>query len=106
MHWFHQIPPNVQLAVKYVVLARLALLVPMARARVLLFALANVYLMRAWFQGPRPFVYAMATTLVCYALTRLFARRDGAVPWVAFAFPILTLIFVRYLSPSIGDGDR
>src|SRR4051812_29550910 len=41
------------------------------------------------------FLAYMLAICACYLLTRLFASKDGSLPWLAFAAPIALLIGVR-----------
>jgi len=89
--------------VVYLLVGRGALALPRGAARDWAFAAVNVAAVAAlcygslpahsWFLG----VY-MALVIVQWALTRALAHREGAVPWVAFGFPIVVLAAVKYVA--------
>ena len=48
----------------------------------------------------------LGLVLTCYAALRLFVRRPGALPWLAFFTPILFLILIRYVPASVYGGPH
>ncbi len=88
--------------VVYLLAGRGALALPRGAGRDWAFAAVNVAAVGglcyatldryAWFLG----VY-LALVIVEWALTRALARKAGALPWVAFGFPIAVLALIKYL---------
>jgi membrane protein involved in D-alanine export len=88
--------------VVYLIAGRGALALPRGAARDWAFATVNVATVAVlcyatlapytWFLG----VY-LGLVVVQWALTRALAHRPGAVPWIAFGFPIAVLLAVKYV---------
>ncbi len=87
----------------YLLVGRAALALPRGTARDWAFAIVNVAAVLAlcyvtlapdapWFLAAY-----MAVVVVEWALTRALARREGALPWLAIAFPITALVGVKYV---------
>jgi D-alanyl-lipoteichoic acid acyltransferase DltB (MBOAT superfamily) len=93
----------------YLAGARLALALPdRLRLRSILFALVNLSAVVAIWQvptesSPRTMAARMgaylAVALVHYVLVAKLARAPGRWPWVAFAFPIVLLVALKYAAP-------
>ncbi len=47
------------------------------------------------------FLAYLALIVFQYAMLRVFAQSEGWKPWLAFFTPILALVFVRYIPPSL-----
>jgi len=90
----------------YVVAVKAAQSIAPARWRSALFALFNMVAVLLIFEWPgnngmaeacrRMAVYG-GVVVVQFILTRVFARQAGLRPWIAFSFPIVMLVLVRYL---------
>src|SRR5262245_39265313 len=48
-------------------------------------------------QAAPAFGLYVALVVIQYGMLRLFAKRPGALPWLAFFTPILFLVLVRFL---------
>jgi D-alanyl-lipoteichoic acid acyltransferase DltB (MBOAT superfamily) len=93
-------------AVGYVAAVRGALAIPSARWRSVLFAVFNVLGVLLLLEWPgsgsireaslRMGIYGVVVTTQ-FVLTRLFARARGIRPWIAFAFPIVVLVLLKYV---------
>jgi D-alanyl-lipoteichoic acid acyltransferase DltB (MBOAT superfamily) len=51
------------------------------------------------------FALYLATVVVHYVLTRLYARRSGWIPWAAFFFPLVVMVVVKYV-PAVSAPFR
>lgn len=89
--------------VAYLLVGRAALALPRGTARDWAFAIVNVAAVGAlcyatlaphagWF-----LCAYLGLVVVEWALTRALAQRPGALPWVAFGFPIVALVGVKYV---------
>lgn len=69
------------------------------------FCILNLAALYGFFFYGLPRRFCIYVMVVCgmYLALRLFGRRTGAWPWLAFGAPILLLVFVRYLLPVFGD---
>lgn len=90
-------------ALTYLAAARAVLYLKSAGLRAMLFAVINVAAIGLFFDmsdGRRRFLFLLAAYLSMvsfhYVMMRLFARRAGWWPWMAFASPIAALVVLRY----------
>lgn len=89
----------------YILAGRLTIRQLKGTARDAVFGILNLAALYGFFFYGHPKRFCIYVTLVCgmYLTLRLFGRRTGACPWLAFAAPILLLVFVRYLLPVSGE---
>lgn len=72
--------------------------------RLRLFALVNIVTVGALFYAKvRPYTWTLGVYLVLVALhwvlVRHLARQDGKLPWIAFSYPIVLLVLIRFIPP-------
>ncbi len=96
--------------VVYVAAARAALSLPSGAARDWAFAAVNVAavftICYSTLKHPLFLPVYVALVVGHWVLLRWLARREGALPWVAFGYPIVLLVAVKYLAFAWGPVWR
>lgn len=89
----------------YILAQRLTIQKLQGTVRDAVFGILNLAALYGFFFYGLPRRFCIYVMVVCgmYLALRLFGRRTGAWPWLAFGAPILLLVCVRYLLPVFGD---